>query len=197
LSVLLEGTESKEDLIFGAKLPMSGEMPDIYMGREWPADNLETDPTAPPNLLRTGTPDLSSMNYAFHSGSLSFGLSAEKQTSLMESIEAVFQSDGEDPLNEDQEMPDAEDEEPEVDLEDRQVRTDKLKGVLPTIAQLWWCQSERMEQATERLADGSRNRRSMPFLLHVPTLFDNFYNRSNLASRIYALSFLEVFYVEN
>lgn len=137
---------------------MSGQMPpDIYIGDEWPVETLPSDPEAPHNLLRTRSPDLSSMNYAFTSDSLSLHLSAEKQTELMENIEAIFQPEEEEALHGDQEMPDADDEEPEVDLEDQQKRTEKLKSILPTIAQLWWCRSEHMELATEKLADGSRN----------------------------------------
>ena len=126
------------------------------------SDQMPPDPAAPPNLLRTGTPDLSSMNYAFTSGSLSPNLSAEKQTDLVGSIEAIFQSEEGEASHEDQEMSDVEDEEPEVNLEDRQKRTDQLKSILPTLAQLWWCRSEHMELATEKLADASRNGESGP-----------------------------------
>ena len=140
---------------------MSGQTPpDIYMGSEWPLDTLQSDFAVPPYLPRAGTPDLSSMNYAFTSGSLNLNLSAEKQADMMESIKAIFQLDGEEAPREDQEMPDADDEEPELDLEDQQKRTDKLKSILPTVAQLWWCRSEHMELATEKLADSSRNRES-------------------------------------
>lgn len=132
---------------------MSGEMPDFYMGDELPADA---------NLLPTETPDASSTNYAFNSGFLKLNLSAEEQTNLMASIEAIFQSEEESP-NEDQAMADADDEEPMVDLEDQQRRTDKLKSILPTLAQLWWCRSEQMDLVTEKLADRCRNRESGPF----------------------------------
>lgn len=134
---------------------MSGEMPDIYMGAEWP-DVLQTDPAVPHNELGTDTPDLSSLSYAFDSGPFSLSLPAEKQTNLMESIEAIFESES---TNEDQEMVDADEEEPQIDLEDQKERAEKLRGILPTIAQLWWCRSEHMELAVQKLADASRNRK--------------------------------------
>jgi hypothetical protein len=137
---------------------MSGEMPDIYMGGEW-LDVLQTDPAVPHNELRNGSPDLSSLSYAFDSGPFSLSLPTEKQTSLMESIEAIFESESAG----DQEMLDADEEEPQVDLEDQKERVEKLRGVLPTIAQLWWCRSEYMELAVQKLADGSRNRKFEPF----------------------------------
>ena len=162
---------------------MSGQMPpDIYIGDEWPVETLSSNPEAPHNLLRTRSPDLSSMNYAFTSDSLSLHLSAEKQTELMESIEAIFQPEEEEALHGDQEMPDADDEEPEVDLEDQQKRTEKLKSILPTIAQLWWCRSEHMELATEKLADGSRNRECTSLLVHNHASFSNFTLPTNLIS---------------
>ena len=160
---------------------MSGEMQDIYMGGEWPSDVLQTDPADLHNLPRAGTPDFSSMSYAFDSGSFSLSLPAEKQTDLMESIEAVFQYE-EKSTNDDQEMLDAEEEEPEVDLEDQQRRTEKLRGVLPTIAQLWWCRSEQMAPVTEKLADASRNREFKCPPLHVSALLHSFYTAPDLVS---------------
>jgi hypothetical protein len=123
-------------------------------GDEWPADTMQTDPAPPAE-----TTDHSSMNYAFSSGSLKLDLSAGEQINSMARIAAIFQSEEELPV-ENQEMPDADDEEPEVDLEDQRRRTEILKEVLPTLAQLWWCQSECMDLVVEKLADGSRNRES-------------------------------------
>jgi hypothetical protein len=113
------------------------------------------------------------MNYALNSGSLSLNLSPKEQTELMAGIEAIFQSDGELP-SEDQEMADDDDDdEPKVDLEDQQKRTEKLKGVLPTLAQLWWCHSEHIDLAAEKLADGSRNRESMTFSAIIFSCIDS------------------------
>lgn len=136
------------------------------MGGELPTDSIQTDPAAPPNPLSNGTPDLSSTNYAFTSGSLSLSLPADKQVEMMDSFEAIFQLD-EEASTEDQEMLDDDEEEPQVDLEDQQKRIDKLKAILPIIAQLWWCQSDYMVQATQKLADGSRNRKSKLFLIYT------------------------------
>jgi hypothetical protein len=90
-------------------------------------------------------------------GSLS--LSVEEQTSMIKSIQDIFELE-EDP-KEDEEMvtdEDDEDNEPVVDLEDQARRTEKLKGLLSILAQLWWAGSEQMDLAAEKLADAGRNR---------------------------------------
>lgn len=84
--------------------------------------------------------------------------SAEEQVSMMKSIQEIFELVEEQP-NEDDEMVHVdEEEEPVVDFEDRQRRTERLKGVLSTLAQLWWTDSEHMDVVAEKLADGSRDR---------------------------------------
>lgn len=84
-------------------------------------------------------------------------LSDEKETRMMQSIEEIFLLD-EEPEKEDEEMNgEEEDEEEVVDLEDQERRTERLKGIMPTLAQLWWAGSEMFDVATEKLADGSRN----------------------------------------
>lgn len=141
---------------------MSGEMPHCYVTGDGPSDTLQTDSPVPLNMLSSGASENSSMDYVLNSGSLNLHLSSKEQAELMAGIEAIFQSDGELP-SEDQEMADDDDEEPKVDLEDQQKRTEKLKGILPTLAQLWWCRSEHIDLAAEKLADGSRNCESMTF----------------------------------
>lgn len=141
---------------------MSGDMQAIYNGGEEPAD-----PSVADNMLRFGSPDLSSISYAFDSSSFDLSLPAEKQAGLMETIEAIFKSDRGELGDEDQEMLDADEDEPEVDLADQKERTEKLKRTLPTIAQLWWCRSQQMVLAIQQLADASRNRKLKCSLLHM------------------------------
>ncbi|TGO34093.1 hypothetical protein BHYA_0213g00230 [Botrytis hyacinthi] len=44
-----------------------------------------------------------------------------------------------------------------VDVEDRERRTERLKAVLGKLAQLWWQDSTSINEAAEKLADGSRD----------------------------------------
>lgn len=137
---------------------MSGERPDVNMGSELPVDSR-----------LSGTPDPLSMDYTLDSVPLNLTLSAEDQAKVTASIEAIFQSGAESPSEEDQEMADADEGEPKVDLEDQQLRTENLKGILPTLAQLWWSRSEHMDQAVEKLADGCRTREFKSF--HIIDLY--------------------------
>ncbi|KAI9640854.1 hypothetical protein NHQ30_010695 [Ciborinia camelliae] len=54
-----------------------------------------------------------------------------------------------------------------VDVEDRERRTERLKGALRMLAHLWWHDSLFINEAAEKLADGSRDR-ELPFKLHMP-----------------------------
>ncbi|KAH8598786.1 armadillo-type protein [Bisporella sp. PMI_857] len=79
---------------------------------------------------------------------------------MVKSIQEIFELEesarsGELDGEGDEEMGD--DDEEEVDLEDRERRTGKLKGLLGMLAQLWWADSEHMDMAAEKLADGSRD----------------------------------------
>jgi len=97
------------------------------------------------------------MSSFFDASSLDLEISAEEQSNMMKSIQEIFELE-EEQANEEEQMRD-EDEEPPVDLEDQQKRTEKLKGVLSTLAQLWWSDSDHMDLAAEKLADGSRDRK--------------------------------------
>lgn len=90
---------------------------------------------------------------------LKLQLSVEDRKAMAGKIAAIFNIE-EEPIDEDVEMDDDDDEnaEPVIDLEDQLRRTESLKGVLSTLAQLWWADSEEMDLATEKLADGSRDR---------------------------------------
>lgn len=87
-------------------------------------------------------------------------LSAEEQSQKMNSIAEIFQLEEDDP-NEDEEMLDEEGEEAEsvVDLEDQRRRTERLKGAMSALVQLWVADSDQMDIAVEKLADGSRERK--------------------------------------
>jgi hypothetical protein len=90
---------------------------------------------------------------------MQLSLSETEQRNMMKSIEEIFQleevmADG---GNGEEEIGEA-DEESTVDVEDQRMRTEKLAGTLSTLAQLWWAGSEHMDLATEKLADGSRDR---------------------------------------
>jgi hypothetical protein len=80
-------------------------------------------------------------------------LSEEDKISMSKRIQDIFDSE---PADEDQVMGEDDDEEDEVDLEDQERRTEKLKAVLSPLAQLWWSSSEHIDLVTEKLADGSR-----------------------------------------
>jgi hypothetical protein len=133
-------------------------MQDFYMDGGLPADDLQTQPTNPLDILAS-RPTFSNV---LGTNTLAVPLSAAEQTKSMESIQEVFELE-EDSPKEDEEMGEGDDEEPEVDLEDQQRRTDRLKGVLETLGQLWWSNSEHMDVAAEKLADGSRDRTSILF----------------------------------
>ena len=87
-------------------------------------------------------------------------LSKQEQKSMMESIVAVFNLEE----TQDQEMRDEGDEEEvEVDLEDQRRRTERLVIALNVVEKLWWASSEHVEAVTEKLADGSRDRKFFLF----------------------------------
>lgn len=47
-----------------------------------------------------------------------------------------------------------------VDREDEKRRTERLRGICPALDRIWWTSSEYIIEAAERLADGSRDRKS-------------------------------------
>jgi hypothetical protein len=137
-------------------------MDDYYMegslSSYLPADSIQTEPSDPLDLLIQRSTSETPMNNVLSANSSNVHLSAEEQSVMMKSIQEIFELE-EEQANEDLEMDD-DDEEEEVDLEDQQRRTEKLKGVLTTLAQLLWSGSEHMDVAAEKLADGSRDRKS-------------------------------------
>jgi len=127
------------------------------MEGELSSESLQTGPSDSLDLSSTRAPVHTSMSSFFDASSLDLEISAEEQSNMMKSIQEIFELE-EEQANEEEQMRD-EDEEPPVDLEDQQKRTEKLKGVLSTLAQLWWSDSDHMDLAAEKLADGSRDRK--------------------------------------
>ena len=98
----------------------------------------------------------------FEANAGNLNLTNEEQIKMLKSIEDVFEP-GEDAPNDDVDIGDDDEEdsaESAVDLEDQNRRTERLKGILSTLAQLWWVGSEQMDLVAEKLADGSRDRKS-------------------------------------
>jgi hypothetical protein len=121
-----------------------------------PSENtMQTEPSTTDSLhqLNVRPPAPSPTSNVLDAGSLVLNISAEEQSYMIKSIQAIFETE-EEPSKEDE----GEDEEPVVDLEDQQRRTERLKGVLSTLARLWWSDSEHMDSVAEKLADGSRDR---------------------------------------
>ena len=120
-----------------------------------------TDPLA---LYSRRQPDLNAVGNAFsvNLGQGSLNLSVEEQGGMMKSIGEIFELE-EEVQGENDDMADGDEEESVVDLEDQQRRTERLKGALSMLAQLWWSDSEHMDLVAERLADGSRDRECFLF----------------------------------
>lgn len=135
-------------------------MDDYYMDEAMPSeylitDIMQTEPSDPLDLLIARTDFQTPMSNVLSASSSNIHLSAKEQSDMMQSIQDIFQLE-EEQVDEDEEM-NGEDGEPEIDLEDQQRRVEKLKGVLTTLAQLWWSDSQHMDVAAEKLADGSRD----------------------------------------
>ena len=140
---------------------LGGVMPSSMNRQPEPpsSSGAATDPLTLP-VTSTRQADLNAVANQFNVnlGQGRLNLSVEEQMSMMKSIQAIFELEEELP-NEDEEMVGGdEEEEPVIDLEDQQRRTERLKGVLSTLAQLWWSDSVHMDLVAEKLADGSRDR---------------------------------------
>jgi len=129
-------------------------MSDLQSGDS--ARESELSPSDPLELFTAKTSS-SSMSEYLRPSPGSRPLSAEDQKTLMRRVQDIsdFEEEYE---SEDVEMGD-EEVEPVVDLKDQLRRTEKLKGILSTLAQLWWADSDQLDFVVERLADGCRNRR--------------------------------------
>ena len=130
-----------------------------------PADGHEPTPTDPLELVNSSkslvenpTSDVLGTN------SLNLLLTPEQAATMSKSVLEVFELEEE---PQDQVMGDGSDD--DVDLEDQQRRTERLKGVVPLLAQLWWADSDQLDLVAEKLADGSRDREYIH--IFVPELY--------------------------
>lgn len=83
-------------------------------------------------------------------------LTEEEQKDMSSSIADIFKLEEQSVSAEDVDMDD--DAEEVVDVEDRERRTERLKGALGKLVHLWWQDSIAINEAAEKLADGSRDR---------------------------------------
>jgi hypothetical protein len=131
-----------------------------------PTDSLEvfgsSQPTDSLEVFTSRVEPVSLGNALSKPPPLSVSLSPKTQNKMTRSIVEIFELE-EDPLNQDVDMGEDDDEEPVVDLEDQRSRTDRLRGVLPSLAQLWWSDSDQIDLVAEKLGDGSRDRKLFPF----------------------------------
>ncbi|KAJ8069954.1 hypothetical protein OCU04_000360 [Sclerotinia nivalis] len=82
-------------------------------------------------------------------------LNEEEQRNMSASIADILKLEGQAGRVEDVDMDD--DAEEVVDVEDRERRTERLKGALGILAHLWWQDSISINEAAEKLADCSRD----------------------------------------
>jgi hypothetical protein len=134
------------------------------------AGGQQRTPSDPLDLFASRTELPSGENVLNQIPPLSVPLSTENQARMMRNIVEIFDLE-EEPQNEDVEMREDDEEEPVVDLEDQRRRTDRLRGVLPALAQLWWSDSDQIDLVAEKLGDGSRNRKLCPFQEYCSSLF--------------------------
>jgi hypothetical protein len=127
-------------------------MSDLQSGNS--AQESRLSPSDPLALFAAETASSSMIEYLRPSPG-SKPLSAEDQKTLMRKVQDLTESE-EEHESEDVEMGD-EEVEPVVDLKDQLRRTEKLNGILSTLAQLWWADSDQLDFVVEKLADGCRN----------------------------------------
>ncbi|KFZ12256.1 hypothetical protein V502_07175 [Pseudogymnoascus sp. VKM F-4520 (FW-2644)] len=95
--------------------------------------------------------------YLAEDESLQAGNQQDQQPdALMDAVLRLFSLDESDPLANGGEE---DEEDVVVDLEDQQLRTDRLRGITLSLDQLWWSGQVYMAAAAEKLADGSRDSR--------------------------------------
>jgi len=128
-------------------------MSSSYMKGGLPADGQQPTPTDPLELVNSSKSLVQNpTSDVLGTSSLNLLLTPEQAATMSKSILEVFELEEE---PQDQVMGDGGDD--EVDLEDQQRRTERLKGVVPLLAQLWWADSDQLDLVAEKLADGSRD----------------------------------------
>jgi hypothetical protein len=133
-----------------------------YMGDGIPTGGEESEPTDSLEVFSSRAAAPSVGNVLSPPPPLSAPLSPESQIKMSRSIMDIFEP--EESTNDDTEMLDDDEEELAVDLEDQRRRTDRLGGVLPALAQLWWSDSDQITLVAEKLGDGSRDRELLSLL---------------------------------
>lgn len=131
-------------------------MSNSYMNGGIPADDQHSTPTDPLELVNSRSLVQNPTSDVLGTDSLNLLLTTEQAAAMSKSILDIFELE-EEPPKEVEAMGDDEEEE-DVDLEDQQRRTERLKGVLSLLAQLWWADSDQIDLVAEKLADGSRDR---------------------------------------
>lgn len=136
--------------------------PQDPMGDEYMEDFSLTNEMLSPgfsNIISHGGTSFGNANSIATSNTI---VPKEEQKTDMQSILDIFQLDEELPDESDSnDLDEDEDEEVlEVDLEDQRQRTGLLRGIYPALDRLWWTESEYIVGAAEKLADGSRDRKS-------------------------------------
>jgi hypothetical protein len=135
-----------------------------------PTDSLEVfgsgnQPTDSLEVFGSRTEPVSLGNVLSKPSTLNVSLPRKSQNKMMRSIVEIFELE-EDPSNRDVELGEDDDEESVMDLEDQLRRTERLRGVLPTLAQLWWSDSDQIDLVAEKLGDGSRDRKHFRKIVH-------------------------------
>ncbi|KAH6707768.1 armadillo-type protein [Leptodontidium sp. MPI-SDFR-AT-0119] len=130
-------------------------MSNSYMNGGIPADDQHSTPTDPLELVNSRSLVQNPTSDVLGTDSLNLLLTTEQAAAMSKSILDIFELE-EEPPKEVEAMGDDEEEE-DVDLEDQQRRTERLKGVLSLLAQLWWADSDQIDLVAEKLADGSRD----------------------------------------
>jgi hypothetical protein len=133
-----------------------------YMGDGIPTGGQEGEPTDSLEVFSSRTAAPSVGNVLSPPPPLSAPLSPESLIKMSRSIMDIFEP--EESTNDDMEMVEDDEEELAVDLEDQRRRTDRLRGVLPALAQLWWSDSDQITLVAEKLGDGSRDRELLSLL---------------------------------
>jgi hypothetical protein len=150
---------------------------DWYMGEgisDELSAGLDSEPTDSLEVFVSNNERLPLGNVLSKSSRLNIPLSPKSQNKMMRNVVEIFELE-EDSPHEDVEMGE-DDDEPVVDLEDQRRRTERLRGVLPALAQLWWSDSDQIGLAAEKLGDGSRDRKLLFFqnIVHHSSVYAEF-----------------------
>jgi hypothetical protein len=134
--------------------------PQDPMGDEYMEDFGTTNEMLSPGFSTIISHDGTSFGDPTSIAALSGTVPTEEQMADMQSILDIFHLDEELPDRSGENELEDDDGSEEVDLEDQRQRTERLRGIYPALDRLWWTGSEYLVGAAEKLADGSRDRKS-------------------------------------